>query len=351
MKFSEQSSICNMIKLGYEMGACLTTTLENKKLPACLSTLKREEGQFFRVIKSMHLSRPEDYFSIYQSGCNHNCLKCHSWEFSKHFNGKWYSTDEIAEICKKYEQQVTVYEPRNRALMYTATDLCRHCGHCVLYGVRSLSCPNKLSSDKIVLSPQGFGPARNIVAFTGGDIACRAEFYGEVSKKIKKKCKNLWILLETNGFGLTTSNLDLLQSSGLDSFWLDIKAYDKKIYKKLCGTSNKTVLSSVEKIIDRKFVLEILTVYIPNLVEIDQFKKIARLIVDIDENIPFHILAFFPEYKLKNFRTPTIDEILNTYKEVKKIGLKRVKVGNVGVFIKNDNEYERFIDTVGIEAI
>ncbi|MHA1250904.1 MAG: hypothetical protein ACTSRP_13005 [Candidatus Helarchaeota archaeon] len=96
---------------------------------------------------------------------------------------------------------------------------------------------------------------------------------------------------------------------------------------------------------------EILTVYIPNLVEIDQFKKIARLIVDIDENIPFHILAFFPEYKLKNFRTPTIDEILNTYKEVKKIGLKRVKVGNVGVFIKNDNEYERFIDTVGIEAI
>ena len=55
----------------------------------------------------MHLSRPEDYFSIYQSGCNHNCLKCHSWEFSKIFNGDWYSTDEIALECRKYEQDVT----------------------------------------------------------------------------------------------------------------------------------------------------------------------------------------------------------------------------------------------------
>jgi hypothetical protein len=30
-----------------------------------------------------------------------------------------------------------------------------------------------------VLSPQGFGPARNIVAFTGGDVMCCPEFYGE----------------------------------------------------------------------------------------------------------------------------------------------------------------------------
>ena len=285
--------LCNMIKQGYNKGACEVYLKNDSKQPACQATLKFENGQFHRVITAMHLSRPEDYFSIYQSGCNHNCLKCHSWEFSKYFNGKWYSTDEIADACKNYENHITVIEPRERALMYYANDLCKHCGSCILFNKRSPLCPNKVSRDKIVLGPQGFGPARNIIAFTGGDIACQADFYVEITKKIKQKCKNLWVLLESNGYGLTPKNLDLFQKAGLDSYWLDIKAYDEKVYRKLCGTHNKTVLNSVNEIYKRNFVLEILTVYIPNLVELDQFEKIAQLIDEIDKNIHFHRNANF----------------------------------------------------------
>lgn len=348
----EKSTIsCNMVKQGYFKGACDVFLEDNSTQPACKATLKFENGQHYRLIKSMHLSRPEDYFSIYQSGCNHSCLKCHSWEFSKHFNGKWYSTDQIAKECKRYEKSVTVYEPRERALMYYATDLCKHCGACILYNKRSPLCPNKVSGDKIVLSPQGFGPARNIIAFTGGDIACQANFYAEVTQKIKNECNNIWVLLESNGYGLTPKNLDLFQKAGLDSYWLDIKAYDEDIYKKLCGTSNKTVLNSPKEILKRDFVLEILTVYIPNLIEIDQFKKIAELIVELNENIPFHILAFFPQYKLKDYRTPNLSEILETYKAVKEIGLKKVRIGNIGVFAKTEEEMKKLIKIVGSKAI
>ena len=343
--------LCNMVKQGYNKGACEVTLKDKSKLSACQATLRFEDGQYHRVISAMHLSRPEDYFSIYQSGCNQNCLKCHSWEFSKYFNGKWYSTDKIAEECKNYESHVTIFEPRKRALMYYANDLCKHCGSCILFNKRSPSCPNKVSKDKIVLGPQGFGPARNIVAFTGGDIACQAKFYAEVTKKIKQRSENLWVLLESNGYGLTPKNLDLLQKAELDSYWLDIKAYDDKIYKKLCGTSNKTVLNSVKEIVKRNFVLEILTVYIPNFIEVDQFEKIAQLIIEIDENIPFHILAFFPQYKLKMYRTPNVNEILETYKTVKKVGLKNIQIGNVGVFTKNDEEIKTLIKVVGNDAI
>ena len=343
--------LCNMVKQGYNKGSCEVILKDKSKLPACQATLRFEDGQYHRVIKSLHLSRPEDYFSIYQSGCNQNCLKCHSWEFSKYFNGKWYSTDEIAEACKNYENHVTFFEPRERALMYYANDICKHCGSCVLFNKRSPLCPNKVSKDKIVLGPQGFGPARNIIAFTGGDIACQAKFYTEVTRKIKRRSENLWVLLESNGYGLTPKNLDLLQKAELDSYWLDIKAYDEEIYKKLCGTSNKTVLNSVKEIVKRNFVLEILTVYIPNFVEVDQFEKIAQLIIEIDENIPFHILAFFPQYKLKSYRPPNLDEILETYKVVKEVGLKQIQIGNIGVFAKNDEEIKKLIKVVGIEAI
>ncbi|MFX1575109.1 MAG: radical SAM protein [Promethearchaeota archaeon] len=341
---------CNMVKQGYQKGACETYLKDNSKKSACQATLKFENGKYHRVITAMHLSRPEDYFSIYQSGCNHSCLKCHSWEFSKHFNGRWYSTDEIAEECKQYESFVTVFEPREQALMYYANKQCRHCGSCIIYNKPSPLCPNLLSRDQIVLGPQGFGPARNIVAFTGGDIACQGEFYAEATQKIKQKCDNIWVLLESNGFGLTEKNLDLLQKAGLDSYWLDIKAYDAEIYRKLCGTSNKTVLRAPREIIKRNFVLEILTVFIPNFIEVEQFKKVAELIVEIDENIPFHILAFFPQYKLKDYRSPKLDEIIETYNVVKEVGLKQIQIGNIGVFAKNEDEIKRLIDSVGPEA-
>ncbi|MFX1327043.1 MAG: radical SAM protein [Promethearchaeota archaeon] len=345
------NSLCNMIKQGYQKGACETSLKDNLKKPACQATLRFINNQYYRVISAMHLSRPEDYFSIYQSGCNHNCLKCHSWEFSKHLNGKWYSTDEIAENCKRYTENITIFEPRERALMYYAKDLCKHCGSCIIFNKRSPLCPNKVSRDKIVFGPQGFGPARNIAAFTGGDIACQANFYAEATKKIKDRCDNLHVLLETNGFGLTPKNLDLFQKAGLDSYWLDIKAFDEDKYRRLCGTSNKTVLNSPKEIIKRNFVLEILTVYIPNFIEIDQFIKIAQLIVEIDENIPFHILAFFPQYKLQSYRSPHLDEIIETFRAVKDIGLKEIQLGNIGVFAKTDDDIKKLIKVVGKEAI
>ncbi|NHJ48636.1 MAG: radical SAM protein, partial [Asgard group archaeon] len=155
-------------KQGLSRGKCLTITKEGNRDYACNVTLRKNNGQFERLIKSHHLSRPEDYYSVYQSGCNHDCLKCHSSEFSKEVNGLWISTDYLAEIARDYMQYVTVTEPRERATMWHAEDLCYHCGSCVMKGRRSEYCPNKVTPSQIVLSPQGLGPARNILAFTGG---------------------------------------------------------------------------------------------------------------------------------------------------------------------------------------
>ncbi|HID18632.1 TPA: radical SAM protein, partial [Candidatus Bathyarchaeota archaeon] len=135
---------CTMAEQGYQIGSCMVKMPNGFFKPACQATLKRENGKWFRLIKSAHLSRPEDYFSIYQSGCNHSCLKCHSWEFSQNYNGFWSSTDRLAEMASEYEVMVTVQEPRERATMYHAADLCRHCGLCIIQGVRGEFYPRKL---------------------------------------------------------------------------------------------------------------------------------------------------------------------------------------------------------------
>jgi len=341
---------CKMVDQGFSKGRCLTQTSEGLK-PACMATLKKSGEVWSRVIESAHLSRPEDYFSIYQSGCNHACLKCHSWEFSQILSGHWMSTDEIAEMCVDYERSVTVEEPRERALMSTATDLCRHCGSCVLAGRRSKHCPRKLDPEQVVLSPQGWGPARNIVSFTGGDVVCCSEFYAEATRKIKERCENIFVLIETNGYGLTPKNMDSLREAGVDSFWLDIKAYDEKIYRRLCGTTNKWILKLPQELINRDFVLEVLTLYIPGWVECDQILKIAEIVRDADPRIPFIILAFFPQYKMVDVRPPTLREMVESYSKVRSIGLKTVKLGNMGVFAKTNQDVETLYNIVGEEGV
>lgn len=342
---------CKMILQGYPPGACDVIMPDKSIKPACKATLKKKNGIYYRLIEAIQLSRPEDYLSIYQSGCNHRCLKCHSWTFTQHYSGKWMSTEELALKAAEYEEIVTVWEPRERATMWHATDLCRHCGSCIIYGERSPYCPNKLNPDKIIFSIQGWGPARNIISFTGGDIACQAEFYAQVAEKIKDQCNKMWVLLETNGYGLTKQNLEILASGGVDSFWLDIKAYDEEIYRKLCGTTNKWILKVPELAIDMGFTLEVLTLYIPNWVEEDQIIKIAELIASIDQETPFTILAFFPQYKLMNTRSPKLMEMVKTYFKVKEVGLKNVKLGNISVFTENERDLKLLISLVGLEAI
>jgi len=337
---------CSLVQQGYERGSCLTQ-VNGEKAPACEVTLKQEGDDLLRLIESIHLSRPENYLSIYQSGCNLSCRKCHSWYFSKVARGKWYSPSEIAMLCVDYDRRVTLREPRDRATSWHAHDHCRCCGACILSEKRSSHCPQRLSPEEIVLSPQGFGPARNIVGFTGGDLCCRPNFYGECARKIKEKTK-LWVLIETNGYGLIPEHLDLLRDAGVDSFWLDIKAFDDEAHRWLTGCSNRGILALPEEMLKRGFVIEVLSLYIPGLVETPQLIEIGRLLSRLDRTIPFTILAFFPENKMRDYRHPTAQEMIEAFLGVKATGLQRVRLGNTGVFAKGDEDYRLLEDTVGV---
>jgi len=325
-----QPSKCKLKEQGFTAGSC-TVEADGKRRLACQATLKQIDNEIYRLITSVHLSRPENYLSIYQSGCNFSCRKCHSWYFSKIADGTWYSAEDILDDALAYEKTVTQFEPRSRATAWHAHDACRCCGSCVTRQKPAAFCPGVLEPDQIVLSPQGFGPARNIVAFTGGDITCCPEFYAECARLIKKQTK-LWVLIETNGYGLTPQNLDCLAESGVDAFWLDIKAFDAEKHQWLTGCSNERILKLPQQIIERGFVLEVLSLYIPDLVETEDLENIARILAAVDATLPFTILAFFPEYRMKDFARPSVTNMVEAYQRTKAAGLTHVRLGNVGVF-------------------
>ncbi len=261
------------------------------------------------------------------------------------------SPSDILQLVSKYREIVTVWEPRSRATMWHASDLCAHCGLCKVAGTRGKFCPGKLKPEQVLLSPQGWGPARNIVSFTGGDLYCQPRFYVETFKLIKRDFPDMWIHIETNGYGLTRHNLELLYEAGLDSIWLDMKAYSENIYYTLCGTTNRWILELPAIIRDMGIVLEIVLLYIPTMVEHDEIERFAKLIADVDRDIPVMLLAFFPEYMLKHIPPPSYGDMVKAYRVLKSYGLRNVKIGNVGVFCSDDECIERLVKEVGREAV
>ena len=92
-------------------------------------------------------------------------------------------------------------------------------------------------------------------------------------------------------------------------------------------------------------------IYIPGLVELDQIEKFAKLLSEVDKEIPITILAFFPKYLLSGFRKPTYNEMVNAYRVMEKYGLKKVKLGNVGVSCKTMENIEKLVKEIGREAV
>jgi pyruvate-formate lyase-activating enzyme len=339
---------CELKRQGYESGSC-SVEARGKKLPACQATLREHDGALQRLIHAVHLSRPENYLSIYQTGCNMSCRKCHSWEFSQVAAGEWMTPRQIAEQGVVYERHVTLKEPREKATAWHAQDTCRCCGSCVLSAARSARCPGILPPEAITFSPQGFGPARNIVAFTGGDVTCRPEFYAECARFIKAGTA-LWVLIETNGYGLTSQNLDVLRDAGVDGFWLDIKAHDAQTHEWLTGCGNDRIRKLPAEILERGFVLEVLSLCIPGVVGPDQLERIAAELAAVDLSIPFTILAFFPAYQMKGYRSPTVVDMVDAYQRAKKSGLRNVRLGNVGVFAHTEADWSHLKAHVGPDA-
>jgi pyruvate-formate lyase-activating enzyme len=139
--------------------------------------------------------------------------------------------------------------------------------------------------------------------------------------------------------------------SGVDAFWLDIKAFDARKHKWLTGCSNERILSLPPEILRRGFVLEVLSLYIPGLVEADDLENIARILAAADAGIPFTILAFFPEYRMKDFARPTAVEMVEAYRRVKAVGLKNIRLGNIGVFTRSEADQALLAENVDPGAL
>jgi pyruvate formate lyase activating enzyme len=223
-----------------------------------------------------HLFPGSSSFSVAAVGCNFRCLQCQNYEISQmpreggRIEGSAVSPSQIVSLAKEY---------RCRSISYTYTE--------------------------------------PTIYF---------EYATETAALAKKEgIKNIFV---TNGY-MTEEALRTIQPY-LDAANVDLKSFQEKFYKEVCGARLKPVLENLRLMKQMGIWVEVTTLVIPTLNDsVKEFEEIAEFLVSLGQEVPWHISAFYPTYKMLNLpRTPA--SLLHQAREIGlKSGLRYVYCGNI----------------------
>ncbi|MFH1974100.1 MAG: AmmeMemoRadiSam system radical SAM enzyme [Pseudomonadota bacterium] len=142
----------------------------------------------------------------------------------------------------------------------------------------------------------------------------------------KKGLKNIFV---TNGY-MSREALGMIQPF-LDAANVDLKAYNKDFYRKMCGAKLENVKETLVDMKSSGIFVEVTTLLIPGLN--DDKKEIEELAMFITDSLgpetPWHISRFHPTYKLEDRPSTPLETLVSARKTGMKCGLKYVYTGNV----------------------
>jgi len=117
----------------------------------------------------------------------------------------------------------------------------------------------------------------------------------------------------------------------LDAVNIDLKFFSDKLYRQVCGGTLEPVLDAIRLYHELGVWIEVTTLVIPEYNDDErQLGQIARFIAGISPDIPWHLTAFYPTYKLTHV-APTSPAALRKAAGVAgQAGLRYVYLGNIG---------------------
>jgi pyruvate formate lyase activating enzyme len=132
----------------------------------------------------------------------------------------------------------------------------------------------------------------------------------------------------TNGY-MSREALQMI-SPYLDAANVDLKAFTEEFYSKQCGAHLQGVLENLRLMKEMGIWIEVTTLMIPGLNDSPlESEQIARFIMELSPDVPWHISRFHPMYRLID-RPSTPLHILKRARDIGlKVGLRYVYTGNV----------------------
>jgi len=142
----------------------------------------------------------------------------------------------------------------------------------------------------------------------------------------------------SNGNG-TPEVIDYIRPH-IDLYKIDLKSFRQKNYQQL-GGKLENVLETIRALDSKGVWVEIVTLVIPDFNDSnEELQDIARFLVSVSPDIPWHVSAFHRDYKMTDRDSTSAKTLLRAAEIGYKAGLHFVYAGNLpGITGKYENTY------------
>lgn len=230
--------------------------------------------------------------ALFFYGCSFNCLFCQNWTHKVLSCGKRVTSEELVNLTLK-DKRVTCW--------------------CWFGGSAEPQLPFAINTSKRL-----------------------------IEKKGERVCRVCW---EWNGDGhpaLVKRAAELSLVSG-GNVKFDLKAFNPGIHLALTGMSNEQTLKNFE-LVYREFyekrseipILGATTLLVPHYVDAEEVSEIAQFISSLDEEIPYSLLVFHPDFRMSDVPITPEKQVWDCYRSARKY-LKRVNIGNLHLLYRRQH--------------
>lgn len=115
----------------------------------------------------------------------------------------------------------------------------------------------------------------------------------------------------------------------------DLKAWEEGMHIALCGISNKRTLENFRLLAEYTRnrpsppLLVASTLLVPGYIDKQEVSNLSRFISSLNPDIPYSLLAFAPQFMMRDLPTTSRRHAEECLAEAKAQGLRRVRIGNV----------------------
>jgi len=163
------------------------------------------------------------------------------------------------------------------------------------------------------------------VAYTYNEPSIFYPYAKDIGELVALKgAKNIFV---TNGY---ESIEEIEDMDWLDAANIDLKSFNKEYYKKELKGNLDYVLDTIKRMYEKGIWIELTTLLIEGVNDSEEeLNQMAKFISSISVDIPWHLSAFHPDYKMLDKNSTQITTLQKAYRIAKSYGLRYVYFGNV----------------------
>jgi pyruvate formate lyase activating enzyme len=220
-----------------------------------------------------------------------------------------------------------------------------------------LFCQNHSHKEFQGITPQNAGflarrvkanPRISCICHFGGSPEPQLPFIVEASERALEVNREgpLRICFEWNGCGdpsLVRQAAGLALRTG-GNIKFDLKARSPELSLALSGVSNERAYRNFEAIAEEFIperrdlpVLTATTLLVPGYIDAEEVEGIARFIADVDPSIPYSLLCFHPDHRMRDLPYTSLEQAVDCWRAAR-MHLDRVNVGNLHILGVRDME-------------